>query len=98
MDQTSLLQPSLRTSILPAFLAATIVVMILFFIDEGYYNFNWMADAGNWFVFGLYMMVFFPIQWVIAHFVFGRFTGWRKVLAMVALSVPATLVFFWIVF
>lgn len=91
-------QPSFGSSLLPALVAALLIVMFLFYIDEGYYDFRWMAEAGNWFVFVLYMVVFVPVQWVIAHFVFGRWTGWKKVMAMVALSVPATITLFWIFF
>lgn len=31
-----------------------IVTQILFFIDEGNYDFRWMADIGNWLVFTMY--------------------------------------------
>jgi hypothetical protein len=34
---------------------ATIVTLFLFYIDEGYYNFNWMTSVGNWFVFFIYL-------------------------------------------
>lgn len=98
MQMTSTIPTPIRASLLPAFLAAFLLVMFLFYIDEGYYDFRWMTDAGNWFVFCLYMAVFFPIQWVIAHFIFGRLGGWKKLLAMIALSVPGTLLFFWLIF
>ena len=34
---------------------ATIVTLFLFYIDESYYNFNWMTSVGNWFVFFIYL-------------------------------------------
>lgn len=34
--------------------SALFVVFLLFFIDEGYYNFNWMKEPMNWFAFFLY--------------------------------------------
>jgi hypothetical protein len=40
------------------------VTLFLFYIDEGYYNFKWMLDAGNWVVFLLYLGILFSIQWV----------------------------------
>ncbi|MGX7666445.1 hypothetical protein [Flavobacterium pedocola] len=36
-----------------------LVAQFLFFIDEGYYDFRWMEDAGNWLVFAVYFVVIF---------------------------------------
>lgn len=36
-----------------------IVAQFLFFIDEGYYDFRWMKDLGNWMVFVVYFFVLF---------------------------------------
>ncbi|UOK41785.1 MULTISPECIES: hypothetical protein [Flavobacterium] len=46
---------------LPLFSALNsfIVAQFLFFIDEGYYNFRWMKDLGNWMVFVVYFFVLF---------------------------------------
>ncbi|ESU24934.1 hypothetical protein FEDK69T_04900 [Flavobacterium enshiense DK69] len=46
---------------LPLFSALNsfIVAQFLFFIDEGYYNFRWMKDIGNWMVFVVYFFVLF---------------------------------------
>jgi hypothetical protein len=84
--------------LLTPFMAALLIVLFLFFIDEGYYDFRWMKEWGNWFVFGIYLVIFFPIQWLISHFVFRKLNGWRKILAMVALGIPATVLFFWLLF
>ena len=44
------------------FLSAVGITMILFFIDEGYYNFNWMADLGSWVAFAIYVLGLFFFQ------------------------------------
>ena len=41
---------------------AAIITMILFYIDEGYYNFNWMLDWGNWIVYLIYVAVIFAVE------------------------------------
>lgn len=48
---------------------AVIITLFLFYIDEGYYNFNWMLDFGNWFVFVIYVSVLFSIFWLIMRVV-----------------------------
>jgi hypothetical protein len=79
-------------------LAALMIVLFLFYIDEGYYSFRWMLEWGNWIVFGLYMLIFFPVQWAISHFVFHKLDGWKKMAAMIGIGIPATYLFFWLVF
>ena len=41
---------------------AAIITVILFYIDEGYYNFNWMLDWGNWIVYLIYVAVIFAVE------------------------------------
>ena len=98
MPITQTLPSSGKAELFPPFLSALIIVLFLFFIDEGYYNFNWMANWGNWIVFVMYMAIFFPIQWLISHFLFAKITGWKKIAAMVGLTVPLTLLLLWLVF
>jgi len=40
---------------------ATALTLFLFYIDEGYYNFKWMLDAGSWVVYFLYVVVLFGL-------------------------------------
>lgn len=78
------------------FIAALLIVLFLFFIDEGYYDFRWMREWGNWLVFGIYLAIFFPVQWLISHFLLRQVTGWKKVLIMVCISVPLTIGMIWL--
>lgn len=98
MSQTQTLQARKPEDLISPLISALLIVMFLFFIDEGYYDFRWMKDPGNWVVFVIYMIIFFPIQWGISHFLLRKFEGWQKVATMVLLGIPSTLLFFAIVF
>lgn len=37
-------------------LATFLITNFLFFIDEGYFNLNWMKHWGNWVMFGIYFL------------------------------------------
>lgn len=41
---------------------SVIVTLFLFYIDEGYYSFQWMISAGNWIVFVIYVSIFLVTQ------------------------------------
>lgn len=81
------------------FISTILIVMTLFFIDEGYYDFRWMKDIGNWVVFGLYVIVIFPIQYVLAYLFFRKGGNWKGLFLYELIIVPACLlVIFWLVF
>lgn len=77
------------------FFSAVLITMILFFIDEGYYDFRWMLSWGNWIVFGIYIILLFPVQWLISRFLFVNFIGWKKALLMFFVGIPLTMVCFY---
>ena len=79
-----------------AFLSALLIVLFMFFIDEGYYDFRWMLNWGNWIVFVIYLAIFFPVQWIIARFLLRKFHGMTKVWMMLFIGIPLTvLLFIW---
>ena len=70
-------------------LASTLgILSFFFFIDEGYYDFRWMADPGNWLVFFIYFIILYPVQLGISELLFKRITGRRKLACMVLLIMP----------
>ena len=80
--------PSLHT-ILPAAITTLVMVMFLFYIDEGYYDFRWMRNAGNWLMFVVYLAFVFPMQWLLAGML-GRLAGkWRSVAVVTLLMLFA---------
>ena len=49
------------------FLIISVVAsLFLFYIDEGYYNFQWMKSWGNWIVFIIYSEIIFLVQQLFA--------------------------------
>jgi hypothetical protein len=72
-------------SILIMFLSALVVTLFLFYIDEGFYNLNWMTDLGNWVAFGIYISLIFCSQFVVYQLfswykVSKRKLGWSIVM------------------
>lgn len=49
-------------------LVATGVSFFLFFLDEGYYNLQWMTRFWNWPIFFIYVLVLFLSQVAIIRF------------------------------
>lgn len=44
------------------FIIANIITQILFFIDEGYYDFRWVKSWGNWVVYVIYVSVIWGLS------------------------------------
>lgn len=61
--------PRPRAILLQMFISTVLLMNVLFFIDEGWYDLRWMQQAGNWFVFGVYCIILFLLQslcyWII---------------------------------
>jgi hypothetical protein len=53
-----------KSLIIPA-IASMLVTILLFYIDEGYYNFKWMQNWGNWVIFFIYCAIIFIVQLVL---------------------------------
>ena len=70
--------------VIPAAISTVAIVMFLFYIDEGYYDFRWMRNAGNWLMFVVYLAFVFPIQWLLAGML-GRLAGKRRSIVIVSL-------------
>ena len=50
---------------------SVVASLFLFYIDEGYYNFQWMKFWGNWIVFIIYAVIIFLVQQLFA-FIFKK--------------------------
>ncbi len=69
-----------KHSDLTSFLGYSFVItFVLFFLDEGYYDFRWMMNVGNWAVFFLYVFGLFGGQFLVHRLVKHlKFTRWPK--------------------
>jgi hypothetical protein len=70
--------------VIPAAIATVVMVMFFFYIDEGYYDFRWMRNAGNWLMFVVYLAFVFPMQWLLAGML-GRLAGRLRSVAVVTM-------------
>ena len=53
------------------FLGAAIgLTLFLFFIDEGFYDFRWLSDPGNWIAFAIYVTAAFLGQLTFYYVIF----------------------------
>ncbi len=86
-------------AILIPFISALLSVLFLAFIDEGYYDFRWMADAGSWVAFGIYIAIFFVLQALIYNFALSALNGSMKNILMLAVVTPGILILIlWLIF
>ncbi|MGB0177283.1 MAG: hypothetical protein ACPF9D_08955 [Owenweeksia sp.] len=56
-------------------LSSVLVTLFLFFIDEGYYDFRWMKDWGNWIVFVIYVAGIYFGQWLVYNLLNRFYNG-----------------------
>jgi hypothetical protein len=54
---------------------ATLITMYLFYLDEGYYNFYWMRNFGNWILFLIYGSFLLFGQLLVKRFMLASYTG-----------------------
>lgn len=52
---------------------------LLGFIDEGYYDFRWMKDPGNWIALGVYGLFMLVGQLVFFHILLADYRGRGKI-------------------
>jgi len=62
--QTLLHKNETEKFILPV-LNAMVITLFLFYIDEGFYDFRWMLNIGNWIVFLVYVAAIYGIQLIL---------------------------------
>jgi len=54
--------------------SSVLLTLYLFYIDEGYYNFNWMFKMSNWFAFIIYVFPIFGFQLLILKLIGNKFS------------------------
>ncbi len=57
------------------FTSSVLITFLLFFVDEGYYNFNWMTNIGSWIPFVVYLLAIFSGQWLFSALLLKKYQG-----------------------
>lgn len=69
-----------RVSTLIHVFFACVSTFYLFYIDEGYFNFKWMQNPGNWIAFVVYVSFFIFMQWIIKQTLLKQIGGFKQVI------------------
>lgn len=64
--------------VLVSILANVLVILFLFFIDEGNFNFSWATNPGGWFAFGFYFTGIMLCQCLTYLLVLRKYKGRYK--------------------
>lgn len=67
-----------ESHVLALLTSAIVITLYLFYLDEGYYNFKWMSNPGNWIMFVIYVGIFFSCQFLVSTLLLKRLKGLKK--------------------
>jgi len=87
MEKSVILNP-LKIELSFYLMIATLTTLFLFYIDEGYYSFAWMAEPGAWIIFSFYIAIFLGILLLTSKFFFKQQTGMKKALLILFIGLP----------
>lgn len=82
---------------IPTF-TSVLVIFFLFFIDEGYYNFNWMKEPGNWVAFVIYLLAFIFGQTIARFLILKKYSGKYRTALVSILGIPIGFAFIMLLF
>jgi hypothetical protein len=66
------------------FVYTLIMTMLMGFVDEGYYDFSWMSNIGNWVALSIYFLLIFGVIYLLHHFISKK----MEELVSVFISIP----------
>jgi len=73
--------------------SSVLITMLLAFIDEGNYNFQWVYDFGSWIAFFMYSIVFFFFQFLIFKVILKNYQKAGKALLSILVGTIIGLMF-----
>jgi hypothetical protein len=65
-----------------------LLTLFLFFIDEGYYSFQWMQDPGNWVPFFMYWGSMILGEFFVYYLLPATVQGTRRFALIIVLGIP----------
>ena len=80
-------------SILIPVIVAFFTANLLFFIDEGYYDFRWMLKPWNWVIFFIYSAFLFSGQLLIKYSLFRKAKGYSVLCSFLGIIVGTGIAF-----
>ena len=69
---------SKTNDVLILFLSAAAISFLLFYIDEGYFDFRWMKNPSNWIAFAAYVLMLFVGQLAVLKLFLSKYRGGGK--------------------
>ena len=91
MTTTTLTSQAIAFKWIAPIIATFVIVTFLFYIDEGYYNFNWTLEIGSWIVFAMYAGILFPIQYVMSYFFFRKSENLKRMVIYLLIAIPVSI-------
>lgn len=88
MPENKVIQSTHTKAILLSLLNSTLIILFLFYIDEGYYNFNWMQNIGNWIAFTFYILAFSTGQLITHQLILTHYKGSNKIAFTSVIGIP----------
>lgn len=67
-------------------LFSLVTVFTLFYLDEGYYSFQWMKQPGNWIVFCIYFVFSYTGQMIFEGILCSDQSSWFKKILIINLG------------
>jgi len=100
MESNTLTISKTSNSFLINCIVALVVTTILFFIDDGYYNFNfnWTLHLLNWVFFVIYIVSIFLGQTLTEKFILKKYSGKNKTILTSLIGVPLGIALLFIIY
>ena len=102
MTETGTLQHKTKMPLTIMMVTSTLITMSLFYADEGFYNFSWMTNFGNWIIFFIYSTSIFISQ-ILIHLLITKVFRLRSSMlwtilvgSIIAILLLVSFVFNWI--
>lgn len=77
--------------------SSALPVMFFFYIDEGYFTFNWMSEPGAWIPFTFYTGIYLAVQFSLRATLPKRYSSWdRTFWASFIGTLGLTILFWWL--
>ncbi len=92
MTATHLTPQRTTSPVLVSITANLSIVLFLFFIDEGNFDFSWAFNPGGWFAFGYYFLGILFCQCLVYLFLLRRYKGSYKNTLTSVIGIPVGII------